>query len=429
MYLRGLRSTPGRRPWGRLERTLRLHWRLIVGLATVALVESLLHVQSFAITRPTTNPDMPFHVGCQDPILNGTARANATLVMLARNSEAQGAIASVRSVQKRFNRHFGYPWIFLNDEPWTSEFEATVRAAVEEGGGGAKASFETIPAHMWGYPSWVDRSKAGQDMREMEERGIKYAGKESYHHMCRFNSGFFFDHPAVRRYKWYWRVEPDVSFTCDITYDPFVEMERNGKRYGFTMALWEVPETAPSLFRKISEYKTRKGLAASALWTAMMDPSYLPWPLRRLRQWWPNRDEHGDAWNLCHFWSNFEIADMDWYRGRDYRDLFDHLDQEGGFYHERWGDAPVHSLAAALLLRPEQVHHFSDFGYVHDSLQYCTHGPTVDGLRRGEPMPRLGGRNLDSIQGQQLGCRCKCDGSAGIIQPTCLNRIRRAVTI
>jgi hypothetical protein len=36
--------------------------------------------------------------------------------------------------------------------------------------------------------------------------------------------------------------------------------------------------------------------------------------------------------------------------------------EDGGFYYERWGDAPVHTLAAAMLLKPEQLHHFSDVG-------------------------------------------------------------------
>ena len=27
----------------------------------------------------------------------------------------------------------------------------------------------------------------------------------------------FFDHRALNPYKWYWRVDPDVEFTCAIT--------------------------------------------------------------------------------------------------------------------------------------------------------------------------------------------------------------------
>jgi alpha 1,2-mannosyltransferase len=33
-------------------------------------------------------------------------------------------------------------------------------------------------------------------------------------------------------------------------------------------------------------------------------------------------------------YNNFEIADMDFWRGEAYSAFFDHLDREGGFYFE-----------------------------------------------------------------------------------------------
>jgi len=152
-----------------------------------------------------------------------------------------------------------------------------------------------------------------------------------------------------------------------------------------------------------------------------MDPSYIPWPFRTFLRYMRNRDPSGDLWNMCHFWSNFEIADMTFFRSNAYRDLFRFLDEDGGFYYERWGDAPVHSLAAALLLPPEQVHHFSDFGYVHDGMQYCARGPTPEAFRRGEFVP---GTN---DPGEELGCRCKCDASIPKPRPICFNRLKRTV--
>jgi len=32
----------------------------------------------------------------------------------------------------------------------------------------------------------------------------------SYRNMCRWNSGFFYKHPVLKDYDYYWRVEPDV---------------------------------------------------------------------------------------------------------------------------------------------------------------------------------------------------------------------------
>ena len=48
----------------------------------------------------------------------------------------------------------------------------------------------------------------------------------------RFQSGFFFRHPLLDGYEYYWRIEPDVDFLCDIDYDVFKFMRNNGKKYG-----------------------------------------------------------------------------------------------------------------------------------------------------------------------------------------------------
>lgn len=50
-------------------------------------------------------------------------------------------------------------------------------------------------------------------MNSLEYLGAIGVGKGwmiSYRHMCRWNSGFFYKHPRLKEFDWYWRVEPDV---------------------------------------------------------------------------------------------------------------------------------------------------------------------------------------------------------------------------
>ena len=54
--------------------------------------------------------------------------------------------------------------------------------------------------------------------------------------------------------------------------------------------------------------------------------------------------------------------------------FFEHLDSKGGFYYERWGDAPVHSIGVALLAPKEKIHFFEDIGYRHEPFQHCPQG-------------------------------------------------------
>jgi len=51
-----------------------------------------------------------------------TYKANATLLILARNSDLEGTIRSMREIEDRFNRKYGYPWVLLNEVPFTPEF-------------------------------------------------------------------------------------------------------------------------------------------------------------------------------------------------------------------------------------------------------------------------------------------------------------------
>ncbi|KAI6782711.1 O-glycoside alpha-1 [Emericellopsis cladophorae] len=377
----------------RVARSLTRHWKVVVGVLILCLIESVVHVRSFRIQRPATNLDPPFHVGCQTPILNTTERANAAMVMLARNTDVDGAIDSIQSVQNQFNQHFGYPWVFLNDKDWSPEFVSRVGKVVKETGGG-EAYFETIPTYMWGYPPWIDQGKARQEMESMQNRRIAYA---------------------------------DIEITCALTYDPFVEMERNDKRYGYTVALWELGKTVPTLFQKLSDWKNKRNMPSTSLWTAMMAPAWLPWPFRKILRLLRNRDGNGDMWNMCHFWSNFEIADMTFFRSQEYREFFQFLDEDGGFYYERWGDAPVHSLAAGLLLRPDQVHHFSDLGYVHKPFQYCTFAPHEDAFKRGELVPDFDANDVRKATEKEIGCNCFCDPNIAQVAPECFNRIKSTV--
>ena len=65
--------------------------------------------------------------------------------------------------------------------------------------------------------------------------------------------------------------------------------------------------------------------------------------------------DDGQTFNGHHVWSNFEIASVKFFAGEQYQSYFDYLDRAGGFFHERWGDAPVHSLGVGLFANYDQV--------------------------------------------------------------------------
>lgn len=88
----------------------------------------------------------------------------------------------------------------------------------------------------------------------------------------------------------------------------------------------------------------------------------------------------------------------------------------------QWGDAPIHSLAAGVLLAPKDIHYFRDIGYRHTTIQHCP--ANAPGNRQLARPPYLEPTTLDekervkedeywdswdSVKENGVGCRCKCD--------------------
>lgn len=71
-----------------------------------------------------------------------SARTNATLLALVRNEEADDMVLSMRDLERTFNRKFNYPWLFLNDVPFTEDFKKKISAETK-----AKVTFGKHHSH------------------------------------------------------------------------------------------------------------------------------------------------------------------------------------------------------------------------------------------------------------------------------------------
>ena len=281
---------------------------------------------------------------------------NATFVTLARNSDVWEIARSIRQVEDRFNRQYNYDWVFLNDAEFDDTFKKVTSSLVS-----GKTKYGKIPREHWSFPEWIDVDKAAKVREEMREKKIIYGDSVSYRHMCRYESGFFFRHELMLDYEWYWRVEPSIELFCDIHYDPFKFMADNKKVYSFVLSLYEYVETIETLWDSVKKFMKE-------------NPQYIA----EDNSMGFISDDGGATYNHCHFWSNFEIGNLNWLRSPAYVDYFNSLDKDGGFFYERWGDAPVHSIAAAIMLPKDKIHFFNDISYYHVPFTHC---PTGEELR------------------------------------------------
>ncbi|KAL3420737.1 glycolipid 2-alpha-mannosyltransferase [Phlyctema vagabunda] len=277
-------------------------------------------------------------------------RPRAVIISLVRNSELKGILQSMRQLEWQWNRKFQYDWMFFNDEPFSDEFRGATQNLTS-----ARCSYQLIPKEHWSLPAWIDESRFENGLEYLGTIGVGKGWMISYHHMCRWNSGFFYKHPALQDYDYYWRVEPDVHYYCDIDYDVFRFMRDNRLKYGFNMNILDDARSFPSLWPRTEAFR----LAHPHLVHPEAD---LAWLLD---------GSNGNEYNNCQFFSNFEIGDLNSWRAAGHEAYFRWLDDAGGFYYERYGDAPFHTLSAALFLAKRELWFFRDVGYQHGITHHC----------------------------------------------------------
>lgn len=131
-------------------------------------------------------------------------------------------------------------------------------------------------------------------------------------------------------------------------------MAEHNKTYGFTIAVKELRETVPNLFRYASAYKRTKGLKSKGLWEMFLERPEQPEDSEAEKKDSAEKKEpipedledvklpeidreamEGEKYNMCHFWSNFEIARLDFFRSKEYEEFFEMMDRSGGFWMER----------------------------------------------------------------------------------------------
>ncbi|KDR70699.1 hypothetical protein GALMADRAFT_103088 [Galerina marginata CBS 339.88] len=215
-----------------------------------------------------------------------------------------------------------------------------------------------MPKEAWEVPAWMDESRVKSSVDTI-------GFSTNYRAMCRFYSGFFWKHPALAPYEWLWRLDTDIQFHCDVPYDPVERLIQRKAVYGFVQVDHDVISVQPSLAPNVSQFlyenrhliptdtnlhfvwKGDEGVAKAIAGTA-----------------------NSDDWTRASMYNNFEISHRSVWESQLYTKFFEHLDGAGGFFYERWGDAPVHSYGLAMSLKKAQAVHFNDLGYQHQGLAY-----------------------------------------------------------
>jgi alpha 1,2-mannosyltransferase len=132
-------------------------------------------------------------------------------------------------------------------------------------------------------------------------------------------------------------------------------MHDNDLKYGFNMNILDDARSFPSLWSHTKDFATANPhlIHPEADFNWLLDPNN-------------NRE-----YNNCQFFSNFEIGSLNFWRSEANEKYFEWLDKAGGFFYERIGDAPVHTLSVAMFVPKRETWYFRDIGYQHGINHHC----------------------------------------------------------
>ncbi|KAI0429058.1 glycosyltransferase family 15 protein [Xylaria sp. FL1042] len=284
-------------------------------------------------------------------------------------------VYSMNQLEARFNSRptHRYDWVFFNDEEFNEEFMSAVQNATN-----SQCYFEIIPEEHWSIPAWIDTTRFDVGRQFMGSIGVGKAWLQSYHHMCRWNAGLFALEKRLAFYEFFWRVEPGVHFSCNINYDVFRFMRDNDMAYGFNMAILDDARSFPSLWDRTRTFvKNNKQLIhEDADYDWLLQDTLREDAILHASQQLSGEEDDDDQfdhleYNNCQFYSNFEVGSLAFFRSEEHRAYFEHLDRTGGFYYERFGDAPIHTLSVSLFLPKSRIWYFRDIGYAHGLCEQC----------------------------------------------------------
>jgi alpha 1,2-mannosyltransferase len=190
------------------------------------------------------------------------------------------------------------------------------------------------------------RNMSKEDRNKIPKR-LNLAGHQwsiGYRHMSNFFCDDIFELDIFQQYEYYWRLDADSFILTDIQFDVFQKMASENKVYGYMVITQEDASVVDGLWEVTRNYISNSDLKPKSLNLHLTE---------------------GGVWNRNMFYTNFEISRFDFWRSKEYRDFWNEIQRSKGVYFKRWGDAPIHLLAVALLLEKDDVREFLDVSYWH----------------------------------------------------------------
>lgn len=290
---------------------------------------------------------------------DGKERA-ALIIIIQNKLEVPQLMPTIRNYQEKFNDKYQYDWVIISHRSMLKEFREDIASI---SGGESTVKFIDIKylGDFLTYPEGTDRNKVKENRRNKQlPDHLRRKNTLQSRQLARFMLGHFYNLDSIwKDYDYYWKVPVGSQLGCDVSYDVFKHMRENNIKYGWLLMQNDyIDELHPSLFNHVKNYI----LDSSNNFMSDLGPTLNGFHFL-LDDKNDNVFENPEAeWKLrpCSFDSSFELADVSFFKSKQYQHYFNYLDDLRGIYYETWGEPVIKTIAASLFLDKNQVKFFDD---------------------------------------------------------------------
>ena len=163
--------------------------------------------------------------------------------------------------------------------------------------------------------------------------------QRGYRHMCHFFANDIFFRPELVGYDFYMRMDDDSFILSPLKFNIFELMREKGYKYAYRVILKDRPHVCVGFGDLIKRYFSMEGRRLNC----QLPPPYMI------------------------YYTNFEICDISWFRGRGWQEYFAAVDRTGGIWRHRWGDALIRYYGVVNLMEGASVYCLKQLHYHHQS--------------------------------------------------------------
>ncbi|KAJ7185540.1 glycolipid 2-alpha-mannosyltransferase-domain-containing protein [Mycena filopes] len=193
-----------------------------------------------------------------------------------------------------------------------------------------------------------------------------------YHHMCAFFSYKIFRHPRIKDLTYYLRLDDDSFIREPVCFDPIEYMHVKNQSFAFRFQDTDWQGVTAGMWPLVSDYAQSHPEVEDR-----MLANHWPWAPKRFQP------DYGKGVGFPGYNGNLELVRLARFQTPEVKEFLDELESNpAGFYHERWGDAPLRKATVYMFLNvTEEVHLMCEIEYAHKQQNYtgcgCTPLPTT----------------------------------------------------